>query len=437
MDNIEFSDFKQLEEYDEGYVVEYKSVFDKSVRGKLPKIIASFANASGGWLFIGIEDKQREGGGATHPICCIEESRTDYSETIAHIVERRITPLPRFEVRFVRDPSNTKQGVLVIEVQEGVEPPYVADGSIYVRVASSSDKYVAEANSYMLIDLQRKSRYFKDEFDRFCRRTVFFPPRTVFGNGLSEGLPIWNLYLKRLGVTSDEIIPIAKIDADSEDMLEAFKSCFPKETAFCQHSYRSLLIRREIDNCVDSASPVIELFRDGSMKLSVPLTLLQGDEREAALSRIAEIAPIRNERLAQLLDGCSTLYDVLQGCRTLDTYLDKKRLNLYDFAVSVEFENAQGAMIYSDRDSYFDYIGKHGIPFIGTVDDRTEPRIFHRGSGEPPLTACEYGAFNFQEAYGLPLVTKDELANPSLISVLLDGLPEEISDAEEREVPNK
>src|SRR5437660_12166024 len=38
----------------EGYRVEYKGMFDSSVRDKIPKVLSSFANSNGGVLVIGV-----------------------------------------------------------------------------------------------------------------------------------------------------------------------------------------------------------------------------------------------------------------------------------------------------------------------------------------------------------------------------------------------
>jgi predicted HTH transcriptional regulator len=40
--------------FNEGLRVEYKSIFDTSVRTQLPKIVSSFANSQGGVLVVGV-----------------------------------------------------------------------------------------------------------------------------------------------------------------------------------------------------------------------------------------------------------------------------------------------------------------------------------------------------------------------------------------------
>ena len=59
LDEVAWADLAQLADMDEGYVLEFKQVFSSPVRKKVPKIIASFSNSAGGWLVIGIADKDR------------------------------------------------------------------------------------------------------------------------------------------------------------------------------------------------------------------------------------------------------------------------------------------------------------------------------------------------------------------------------------------
>ena len=47
------------DDWEEGYTIEFKETFDKSVKSKIPSIFTSFANGDGGLLIIGIEDNSR------------------------------------------------------------------------------------------------------------------------------------------------------------------------------------------------------------------------------------------------------------------------------------------------------------------------------------------------------------------------------------------
>lgn len=118
---LRFSHLAQLKEIDEGYKIEYKSNFDDSVKKKLPSIITSFANSEGGWLIIGVDDD-------THDPKCIPKRRSDYSQTISQLLKERTSPIPLFDSKFLVNPKNKNEGVLIVLVYEGRFPPY----SIYL-----------------------------------------------------------------------------------------------------------------------------------------------------------------------------------------------------------------------------------------------------------------------------------------------------------------
>lgn len=139
LSKIRFSHLGQLRTVDEGYKVEYKSTFDKSVKDKIPAIITSFANSEGGWLIIGIDDN-------SHEVTCIPKIRSDYSQTISQLLKERTSPIPVFDSRFIQNPKNKGEGVLVVEIYEGKFSPYVANGT--------PNSTVIATNIFLLVRLQ-------------------------------------------------------------------------------------------------------------------------------------------------------------------------------------------------------------------------------------------------------------------------------------------
>lgn len=95
---LRFSHLSQLKEIDEGYKIEYKSVFDDSVKKKIPAIITSFANSEGGWLIIWIDDD-------SHDLKCIPKRRSDYNQTISQLLKERTSPIPTFDSRILVNPK--------------------------------------------------------------------------------------------------------------------------------------------------------------------------------------------------------------------------------------------------------------------------------------------------------------------------------------------
>ena len=95
--DVEYADLAQLADYDEGFALEFKQSFSPSVRRKVPKVVASFANSRGGWLVIGISDAEKD-------ICPIPRPKADVSQIIGELCRRHVSPAPRFDARFVANP---------------------------------------------------------------------------------------------------------------------------------------------------------------------------------------------------------------------------------------------------------------------------------------------------------------------------------------------
>ncbi len=109
LEKLRFANILSIEEngIEEGYKVEFKSKWDDNFKKKhLCQTIASFANAEGGWLIVGLEDN-------TGKYIGIDKQRTDFSQTISQKL-MEVTPRPKFDCRFLHETSDKKRGVLVI-----------------------------------------------------------------------------------------------------------------------------------------------------------------------------------------------------------------------------------------------------------------------------------------------------------------------------------
>ena len=129
--DVTFADLAQLADYDEGYVLEFKRAYTGTVRNKISqdyRLVCQFARRL---AHIGVADDD-------HSVCPVPRGNADYSQIIGELCRRHVSPAPPFDVRFIADPANDAQGVVVIRVEEGELPPYVADGVVEVREGSTS-----------------------------------------------------------------------------------------------------------------------------------------------------------------------------------------------------------------------------------------------------------------------------------------------------------
>lgn len=117
---------------EEGLFLEYKSEFNSE---KVARAVASFANdEGGGWLVVGMRADK---------LSPVElqgvSSFADIEERLVTSVRNLVAPIPSFRVRSI--PLSNGNGVLVVQVPQGFETPYLfrPKGSILIRTPTSSE----------------------------------------------------------------------------------------------------------------------------------------------------------------------------------------------------------------------------------------------------------------------------------------------------------
>jgi len=127
------------EKFDEGFRVEYKSVFDDSVRRALPKIVSSFANSRGGVLIVGVN---AQNGVPQNPIEGFEPPAEELPLTVENLCLQGINP-PVFPRTTIVASDVAGRVFLVIEVDESWEAPHAIENSrkVYVRTGNAANPY--------------------------------------------------------------------------------------------------------------------------------------------------------------------------------------------------------------------------------------------------------------------------------------------------------
>ena len=413
---VTYTDLAQLSDLDEGYVLEFKQEFSASVRAKVSKIIASFANSRGGWLVIGISDDGSR-------ICPVPRLAADYSQIIGELCRRHISPAPPFDVRFIADPADAEQGVVVVRVEEGTFPPYVADGVVEVREGSTS----GPATGSMLVELYDKATRSAARISEFCRRTVFYGVQ----------VPLFDLYFYRMGPRVAEVPSRDVINERADSMVRSF--AMQGLDCHVQHAHDSLIFRASIalDDAVPHSS--IELFPDESMKLTVPAVVLADVEAADAVRRLRELCGVAGadaevsgnnvagarrggvllggdsarssgdaaatDRLSlsvALISAPDTLRRVTRMASILDRYVRERGTAWQRYATAYELENMAGVLLWSDDPVYLRYVQNHGPLFCGTTDCRSRVRYLDDGE-HASFRARQFAGSHFFEACGLPL----------------------------------
>ncbi len=391
--DVTYADLGQLAGLGEGYLLEFKRELSGSVKAKVPKIIASFANSRGGWLVIGVSDD-----GA---VCPMPRLAADYGQIIGELCRRHVSPAPPFDVRFVADPENPEQGVVVVQVGEGTFPPYVADGVVEVREGSTS----GPATGAALVELYDKATRSAARISAFCRRTVFY----------GGPMPLFDLYFYRLGGQQGEVPDRSVVNARA-DIMDA---CFATQGLDChvQHAHDSLIFRASVALSGGMPHSAIELFPDESMKLTVPAVLLGDGERDEALERLRGLCGLGVHAASAVVSAPDTLRRVTRMAAVLDRYVRERGVTWQRYATAYELENMAGVLLWSAEDLYARYVASHGPLFCGTTDCRSRVRYLDDGEHNE-FRARQFAGSHFFEACGLPLGSPDPEDN-ALVDALL------------------
>ena len=155
LSDVSPEDLERLREVHEGWYVEYKQQLIGN--RELAKSLSSFANQYGGWLFLGVsEDGQNH---VANEFPGIPDSEVQFAlESIRNAAKDLLNPPVFYNVRLFPGPIASigiEEGhsIIVVQVPEGPNPPYIHnDGRIYRRVGDSSQPVpVADRSTFDLL----------------------------------------------------------------------------------------------------------------------------------------------------------------------------------------------------------------------------------------------------------------------------------------------
>lgn len=328
-------------EVEEGYQVEYKTSLTDSVKKKIPKIITSFANSSGGWLFVGVDEK-------THELDRLERpKRTDYNQVVSQLLREHVSPLPRFDARFLKSTDSTS-GVLVIYVSEGDNPPYVADGTVYVRNGSSSEP--AKSQRAEIDTLFQKRKDFESKRKDFCKRELYYP----MDNMNSNQVALCNIYI--MNTANSSTISLF-------DIAEKFTNASPNHFKKYVYSNGSVVFQNSKLLGKLQISVNIEVFSDYSAKIHIPIKPLERHERDLAVQKLQRISGQSAVDDYLLLDGYTACQCFQYMVQQYFQFVKNENIDISSFLYQMSLEEAENSILYFDSDPYERYIKKYDIPY--------------------------------------------------------------------------
>ena len=362
IDKLSYRHLSQLVNHDEGYKIEYKSTFDKQVQKKLPDIITSFANCDGGWLFIGIDDESHQ---PIHIPC----SRTDYSQIVSQLLKSRVTPLPVFYSKFIKNPVDKKAGVLAICIPEGNFPPYISNGKVYVRNGSSKEPVTSERSTMEF--LYHKAALFENQLDLFCKRNIHFPSNKKTSDKWHLDYPICNVYLKYVGDAKKTLT----IYAEREYLTNVVANFEDNLFQNVQYSAKSIVFKhRPIIPNSKMSTIVFEYFFDHSAKIHVPCGWTIEASAEDALDKLRGIGFLFEDNV-KLFDGILAFNGIGSCMKIFFNTIKNFNLSFQDYALCFEIENGEDTVLFFDCIEYEDLVKSTGIPYHNWIENKSKPIV--------------------------------------------------------------
>jgi len=268
---IKYEDLEKLIENNisEGWFMEYKGSFPNNK--KIANSIASFANSEGGWYIIGIEEKENEANPYEIVGFDLQTNRKP-DDKITNIVKDNIDPIPYFKSQIVEIPEN--KVVLIVQVFENHNPPYISNGSVYIRVGETS-KPLAIDDRYQFDKLLNKRENYRKKVNSFMDNKFFFE------NSYTQPYLEFYVYL-------DNPKDILFENFYSEEFFHEFKENFNSKVQLLEEdvdfsasinfdnahsSVDSYILRHIYDNHPLHTGLTLELFKEGHMKLIFPFTV--------------------------------------------------------------------------------------------------------------------------------------------------------------------
>jgi len=196
--DVDINDLARLSDFCEQLFVEYKGPSKWGQNRDIAKSIASFANAWGGWLFIGLDADEancpRVGPGE---ITGIPLDGTTPEETLYQIASDHISPRPHFLVHLIRIAGT--HFVAAVAVPESPDPPHVhiQSGTVPVRDGNRTEPLRLDDRSeldrlYQKAEANRASvAALLDEHERGMRLTNYIRQMSHRLWGRREASAFW------------------------------------------------------------------------------------------------------------------------------------------------------------------------------------------------------------------------------------------------------
>jgi hypothetical protein len=397
----------------EGYYVEYKSAPNSNE--KTGHTLASFANTSGGWYFVGVRENSK------HVAAAIEGFKIadwhDPTGRVRDIAKAHISPMPVLFPQLIE--LGGGRGVLAVQIPDGQETPFLTkDGRIYRRAVDSSAP-IPETDRHAMDRLVERGAKRRERFNNFAQDTrrfsktegshgwanIYISPRP-FGTIEREGLAT----LSSMESLLEKSRKPGKIPL-SQDGQAGFNANLPFSGG--QPAFDSVLLKQSAPHTDAFNALTLELDIYGRAKILVPIEHASGIEawhvegvrssraRDAIESSIAAT----HDQYA-LLHRCNMEKLWLTVACLVSYYLDwlGEDGSITGYDVAIDLKNVWRFVPFFDFDSWGEHVGRFGLPVVKSHDiripDRGDQALIYQRS--PTLPLWLHLLREISLAFGLP-----------------------------------
>lgn len=349
LSSIRYEHLNQLknEQIEEGYTIEYKAEWNKDLTDKhLCKTIASFANSSGGWLFVGISNDGSIKG--------IKKQKFDFSQQIGNLLAAHTSPIPVFDCRFIKSLTDSETGVLVIHVFEGFNPPYVSKGQICVR--NGSNKTPVNANRSDIDNLFAKSSNFKNRLNELLLNPI---------GGTTTKNPCCVMALCNL-TNNDQRLRVVDIENIDKSMKNTGMFSSSIMTA------ESIIFLGSDNIAPNNVTSFVELFFDRSIRIICYLPCLAKEYRDFASEYISRKNSKVNISDFVFIDFCALVLFINNMIENAFNTIEIMKQELRLYSIQCEFRNTRDTLLYYEPvDEFYNYLSKNGVNYSLKNTQRT------------------------------------------------------------------
>lgn len=396
-------DIKEIKESDlqiliensieEGWYIEYKSKepFSNGTLDKLKisKSIVSFANTKGGWIFWGVKCEKN----SPSEICGFDISKyRNFEDQVSQLISSNISPEPIFHFRQI-NLSNGKI-VFIIQVEESPTPPYINSQGIIFQRENNESKPIKER--YIIEKLNEKTLNYYNSIERFSE----------FELGITKGQSDNHQSFLELYIFPQPFNSFRFDKFYESDFFKKVSNHFFNPTSLTfdinneeniynlnlgfnsiYSSERSLIIKSLNENNLIYKSNTVELFENGNMKFTFPITNFDINSIPSIYND-SEVLKFIGEKFNQnkqdfenhikFIDGTElTLYIFIIVSKYINILRDSDFNESSQIGFRAKISNVWRHLVFFDSKDYLEKIKLYNIPLCPKND--IEIPIFENG----------------------------------------------------------